>query len=174
MSCKDRNKHGVCGPSKIHLITTKWNFNFNWVNFCASFGNSSQSLPCKMIIKQENIPVGCVPNTTVPSTSGEVGYTPWVPYPLGIPYLHWVYPTPQVYPPPGYTLLPNTGPGSRIPYPQERTWYQGYPIPLVDRQTPVKTLPSRNFVGGNKNNRWIVPNIFEYNSTVGYILMYKH
>ena len=48
-----------------------------------------------------------------------------------------------------------------IPYPTDRTWYQGYPTPREDlvpgipntpppsnRQTPVKTLPSCNFVGG--------------------------
>ena len=45
--------------------------------------------------------------------------------------------------------------GTRDTLPQERTWdqkgtwYKKYPIPPVDRMTrPVKTLPSRNFGGG--------------------------
>ena len=76
--------------------------------------------------KQEIIPVGCVLTAAVACTPGEGVY-------VG-PVLPWTYPTP------GIPLS--------IPYPLDRTWYQGYQPPTrVDRETPVKTLPSCNFVG---------------------------
>ena len=72
---------------------------------------------------QESIPVGCVP------------------YPPG-------YPTPR------------KDMGPEIPYPPQRTWNQGqegtwhqrYPTPPspMNRQTSVKTLPSRNYCCGGK------------------------
>ena len=58
----------------------------------------------------------------------------------GIPYLQRGPGTIDTY--------PQTGPGTRDTLPPERTWYQGYPTPPSNRQTPVKTLPSCDFVGG--------------------------
>ena len=90
--------------------------------------------------KQESIPLECVPTTEVASLLELwLGYA-WIP---GNPI-------------PPDTLLPDTlPPGYSTPWkvhgttgtlPLERTWYQGYPTPSVDRKTPVKTLPSCNFI----------------------------
>ena len=55
----------------------------------------------------------------------------------------WIYP-PQDIPIPGYTYanldIPNPPPG--------RDLGPGIPIHHLNRHTPVKILPSRNFVGG--------------------------
>ena len=53
---------------------------------------------------------------------------------------------PCTYQPPW--TYPQKGPGTRNTHPPERTWDQKYSPLAVDRRTPVKTLPSRNFVGG--------------------------
>ena len=58
-------------------------------------------------------------------------------HPLDIP-TPWTYPRRDLVP--------------EIPTP-ERTWDQRYPPTPMDRQTPVKTLPSRNFVCGD-NDIW--------------------
>ena len=79
---------------------------------------------------------------------------------MAIPYSPGI-PTPSPHPGIPY---PWKGPGTRntLPLPPEGTWYQGYPTPREDlvpgipntpppgnRQTPVKTLPSLNFIGGH-------------------------
>ena len=96
--------------------------------------------------QQEHIPVGCVLTTTVASITGG-----WYTLPLGIPC-----PTPQYTVPTPSWVYPNPSPHGYTLPPTERAWYQRYPIPLypttlllwAGSQTPVKTLPSRNFVCG--------------------------
>ena len=86
--------------------------------------------------------IGCVPTAAVVSTGGW-GYTlppdtlPPIPYPLPR------YPTPW------------KGPGTRDTLPPGRTWSQGYPTSPCeqnDQNTLLKTIPSRNFVGGRLKN----------------------
>ena len=80
----------------------------------------------------------------VPSRGGGVSSKGW-----GIPsralgVLSWgalssggVY---QAYP------ISQKGPGTRHTYPLEGTWDRTHTTPTMDRHTPVKTFPSRNFV----------------------------
>ena len=99
------------------------------------------SHPCKTNFvynfEQESIPAGCVPSAEVSSTPGEGGMVAGTVYqypPHTIP-LHTLAPSPR-YPTFSDTLPLWKGHGTRDT------------LPPVDRQTPVKTLPSRNLVGG--------------------------
>ena len=75
-----------------------------------------------LLVNKQSIPVGCIPSTLVATTRCQ----------------YWGY---LVYLPPGIPNPPS--PPSPLP---ERTWNQRLlPYP-VDRQTPLKALPSRNFV----------------------------
>ena len=64
-------------------------------------------------------------------------------YPPGCPTFWISYPAPPKTLHSGYHT-PGKDMGPEIPYPQKGPGTT--PYPLVDRQTPVKTLPSRNFV----------------------------
>ena len=125
-------------------------------------GHNDQSRKSWKYNKQKSIPVGCVPPAfvirgggslvpcpfhgvypTPPDTLHSLGYPrPWIPYPW---YPTSQYPTPIPYPFPD-TLPPPKGHGTTD---QKGTWHQRYPTtPWTEWQTPVKTLPSLNFVGG--------------------------
>ena len=105
--------------------------------------------------QQDSIPVGCVPPACLPymfwwsplgvSTRVVSTHSQQVPCleRRGIVSTH-----PGVLTLPGY---PPSGIYDSDTQPLERTWNQRYP-PRVDRQTPVKTLPSRNFVGGRQSD----------------------
>ena len=104
--------------------------------------------------KQDSIPVGCVPTAKVASTPGW-GSTPipypqipysWIPYPLERTW-DQRYPTLWKEPDTRDTLPPEKDLGPEIPYPQKGPGTRDTQYP-VHRQTPVKTLPSRNFVCG--------------------------
>ena len=85
-------------------------------------------------------------------TAGFCGFrypAPWVPYPIGYP----IPPIPYLLDTllfkilcPRDILSPGRDMGPEIPYPWKGPITRDT-LPPVDRHTPVKTLPSRNFVG---------------------------
>ena len=68
----------------------------------------------------------------------------WIIITLNIPT--WTYPLPRRDLVPKIPT-PQKGHGTRNPHPHPRH---------VNRQTPVKTLPSYNFIGGSNNNTGLV------------------
>ena len=86
-------------------------------------------------MKQENIPVGCVPPASVAITSMGAVVSRGV-------HSRYTYP-PQKEPRTRHTQPPK-GPGTRHTYPG-RDMGRGTPTDPVNRYTIVNTLPSRNF-----------------------------
>ena len=119
--------------SKDHKVTFERDIRFS---YCKIYQT-------KRLTEQENIPVGCVPPASMAITRCQYQWR-WV-----YQGVYQVIPTqPLVYPllTPGKPTLPGRGlvPGILTPLPPKVGL--GIPPP-VDRHTPVKTLPSRNFVG---------------------------
>ena len=87
-------------------------------------------------------------NTLPPWISSLLATLPRIPYPQ-IPFPWITYPLdtlPKDTLPPGYpTPFPQKGHRIRD---QEGTWHQKYPPPPMNRQMPVKTLPSSNYCCG--------------------------
>ena len=111
----------------------------------------------KIHLKQESIPVRCVPPTLVATTRCQflpLGIaTPNTYLPLGIATPN-TYLT-QVYLPPGYTYLPgHLPPGiptpSRIPTSHPKKGHGTRDTPQKTRHTPMKTLPSPTSLAGGK------------------------
>ena len=118
------------------------------MNFC--FWKERPSLISLILnLKQESIPVGCIPTMAVASTPVGVGVggrvyptigypTPWIPYTNPpIPY--------RLIPYPLYSLHPRRDLILEIPYPRkghvtskEPGTSDTLPLPSVNRQTPVR------------------------------------
>ena len=113
----------------------------------------------------KSIPVGCVPPAFVVLGVGYI--SPWIPYPRmsylldALPQIHYSPWIPYLYPldtlplSPVYpTPTPRRNMGPEIPYPPRKDMRQEicYPTPWTEQRALVKTIPSRNFVGGRYKN----------------------